>query len=273
MVVRNHLHGGAPCSGMLASGACEVTSLTCLPCILLVERRLLDAWVTQARRHGLRPHQFRTWIRRKTGPDLVVWRCRMDGSLGCATPCVLCQRELLRYDLRVHCSLGDSWFSGRLDDQDAPTCKPTTGQIRMFGQSPYCQRDRDAASDNQSKLEVEPRAVRKQEQGGNSSSGCGKGGAGGSRGRGASPRCGSSRDEYSPGSSPCRIVASNSPRRGRQGAGGNSGGGGGGCSSSSSGSIRSGSSNGRGNGSGRGSKKLHVAQGKGNRKQRSGYKR
>lgn len=107
------------------------------------ERRLLDAWVSEARRHGLRPHQFRTWIRRKTGPDLVVWRHRMDGTLGCATPCVFCQKELLRYDLRVHCSLtGEVWYSGRLDEQGAPVCKPTAGQLRLlFGQSPYPTRE------------------------------------------------------------------------------------------------------------------------------------
>jgi len=106
------------------------------------ERRLLDSWVEQARRHGLRPHQYRTWIRRKTGPDLVVWRCRMDGTLGCATPCILCQKELMRYDLRVHCSLGDTWFSGRLDDKGAPACKPTAGQLKLlFGQCPYEYRD------------------------------------------------------------------------------------------------------------------------------------
>lgn len=103
------------------------------------ERRLLEGWLGQARRHGLRPHQFRSWIRRKTGPDLVVWRELTDGSLGCAMPCILCQRELVRFDLRVHCPMpGQIWFSGRMDDAHAPTCKLTHGQTKlMFGQSPY----------------------------------------------------------------------------------------------------------------------------------------
>jgi hypothetical protein len=57
----------------------------------------------------------------------------MDGTLGCATPCVFCQRELLRFDLRVHCSqAGQSWFSGRLDEAGAPESKPTTGQRRLL---------------------------------------------------------------------------------------------------------------------------------------------
>jgi hypothetical protein len=100
---------------------------------VFAERRLLDVWVSQARRHGVRPHQFRSWIRRKTGPDIVVWRQRVDGTLGCATPCIFCQRELLRFDLRVHCSqAGQSWFSGRLDEAGAPESKPTGYQRKQL---------------------------------------------------------------------------------------------------------------------------------------------
>jgi hypothetical protein len=57
----------------------------------------------------------------------------MDGTLGCATPCVFCQRELLRFDLRVHCSqAGQSWFSGRLDEAGAPESKPTGYQRKQL---------------------------------------------------------------------------------------------------------------------------------------------
>jgi hypothetical protein len=128
-----------PCTTYAALGTTHVCTAA--------ERRLLECWVQQARRHGLRPHQYRTWIRRKTGPDLVVWRHRHDGTLGCATPCIFCQRELLRYDLRVHCSQSPSeWFSGRLDEEHAPQCKPTAGQMKlMFGQSPYPDRTPAAA--------------------------------------------------------------------------------------------------------------------------------
>ena len=91
-----------------------------------------------ARRHGVRPHQYAAWIRRKNGPDVAVWRQLKDGSLGCAVPCVLCQKELLRFDMRVYCSMsGGCWYHGRLDEEGAPPCKPTTGQSRlMFGGSP-----------------------------------------------------------------------------------------------------------------------------------------
>jgi hypothetical protein len=97
------------------------------------ERRLLCDWERQARRHGLRSHQIVTWVRRKCGPDLVVWRTLQDGSYGCATPCVLCQREVLRYDFRVHCPLSSQqWYVGRLDDAGAPVSKLTTSQRRTM---------------------------------------------------------------------------------------------------------------------------------------------
>ena len=72
-----------------------------------------------------------TWVRRKLGPNIVVWRKRSDGTLGCAAPCVLCQQVLTRFDLKVQCSLGSSaWFSGRLTDLDAPKADFTSGQRR-----------------------------------------------------------------------------------------------------------------------------------------------
>lgn len=98
------------------------------------ERRLLASWERQARQHGIPAHSITTWVRRKVGADVVVWRQLSDGSLGCATPCVLCHRVLVRYDLRVHCTLsGNTWFSGRMDAEDAPASKLTAGQRRLLG--------------------------------------------------------------------------------------------------------------------------------------------
>lgn len=95
--------------------------------------RLLQSYVDAARRHGVRQHRVTTWVRRKLGADILVVRHRSDGSLGCAAPCVLCRRELLRFDLRVHCSLsGGAFFSGRLSDAGAPEPTLTSGQRRML---------------------------------------------------------------------------------------------------------------------------------------------
>ncbi|KAL4457697.1 hypothetical protein ABPG75_012562 [Micractinium tetrahymenae] len=128
------------------------------------ERRLLDTWVLAARRHGVPSHKVVPWVRRKLGPAVVVLRFRGDGSLGCSVPCVLCQRELNRFDLQVHCFLGagpgcgsggsgasrsaaaasstacaggeGGWFSGRLSDAGAPTPVLTAGQRRTLNLDP-----------------------------------------------------------------------------------------------------------------------------------------
>jgi hypothetical protein len=70
------------------------------------ERRLLAMWVADARRHGTPPHAIIRWVRRKAGGHIMVWRYQADGTLACATPCLLCSRELCRFGLQVHCSLG-----------------------------------------------------------------------------------------------------------------------------------------------------------------------
>lgn len=41
-----------------------------------------------------------TWVRRKVGPDITVWRHQKDGALACATPCIMCSRELAKFDMR-----------------------------------------------------------------------------------------------------------------------------------------------------------------------------
>ena len=97
------------------------------------ERRLLAAWVAKARRRGVGSHAVVTWVRRKVGAHVTVFRTLADGSLGCAAPCLLCQRELLRFDLRVHCSLAPAvWWSGRLTDASAPPGKLTARQRMMM---------------------------------------------------------------------------------------------------------------------------------------------
>jgi hypothetical protein len=96
-------------------------------------RRLIQSYISAARRHGVPTHQVVSWVRRKLGADVVIIRQRSDGTLGCAIPCLFCQRELLRFDLRVHCSLSNGgFFSGRLTDRGAPKPTLTMGQRRML---------------------------------------------------------------------------------------------------------------------------------------------
>ncbi len=91
------------------------------------ERNLLARWVLDAVRHGVRRHRVVTWVRRKSGGDVVIWR----GPGRCSVPCVLCRRALEKFDMRITCTLSNGGrFAGRL--QDAPPSKLTSRQMRFF---------------------------------------------------------------------------------------------------------------------------------------------
>lgn len=93
-------------------------------------------WEDAARKHGVPQHRVVTWVRRKLGPDLSLVRWTAHG-VGCAAPCVFCTRVLIKYDLRVHCPLGDGgWYSGRMDEPCAPAPVLTSGQRRSMGLEP-----------------------------------------------------------------------------------------------------------------------------------------
>ena len=97
------------------------------------ERRLLDSWVQQARRQGVPSHKMVAWVRRKFGSNISVIRYRHDGTLGCAVPCVFCQKELERYDMRVHCvDSSGQWCDARCRDGTLPKPVLTAGQRRML---------------------------------------------------------------------------------------------------------------------------------------------
>lgn len=101
------------------------------------ERRLLDKVVREAMRHGVSRHSIVTWVRRKYGADVIVWRMLGNGSLGCSVPCVFCRREIVRFDLRVHVVIDNSltWYHGFMTDNDAPPSKLTCGQKRNMHKS------------------------------------------------------------------------------------------------------------------------------------------
>ena len=97
-------------------------------------RRLLESYLEQARRHGITGHRVNTWVRRKLGSRIAVWRLKADGSLGCAIPCLLCQRELVRFDLTVfYTEAGGSWARGRPSHElEALGGGLTSGQRRQW---------------------------------------------------------------------------------------------------------------------------------------------
>lgn len=97
------------------------------------ERRLLGTWLQRAKKHNVPSHRIVTWVRRKAGAHITVWRTLADGSFGCAAPCVLCAKELMRFDLNLHCPINSvEWYQGRASDEGAPAPKLTTRQRLMF---------------------------------------------------------------------------------------------------------------------------------------------
>lgn len=128
------------------SAAAYVNALCTTACRFCAERNLLNAWIQKAQRQNVPRHQIVHWIRRKAGPELVVWRQLADGTLGRSVPCLICKSVLEVFDLRVTCVVGQgSWFRGRLTDQGAPASKLTAAQKQQM-QGKRRSRDRAAAA-------------------------------------------------------------------------------------------------------------------------------
>ena len=134
-------------------------------------RRLLQSYVRQSRKAGVPPHKQVAWVRRKLGSIVAVWRRTADGALACAAPCLFCNRELQRFDLRVLCTLGDGqWFSGRLSEEGAPTPALTGGQKKVLRKQRWklCQRKSPAEQQQQGAVprqELVPQQAQQQQQG------------------------------------------------------------------------------------------------------------
>jgi hypothetical protein len=92
------------------------------------ERQLIRSWVSKAIRHGCRSSHVVSWVRRKAGSHISVWRFLSDGSMGCSMPCSLCRTELIRFDLTVHFQHWEGMFDGKMTDDGAPVSKLTSGQ-------------------------------------------------------------------------------------------------------------------------------------------------
>lgn len=118
-------HGNKTVHATSSSAIIQVTS----DHRLCAERRLVAAWMHRAVRHGVSRHACVTWIRRKAGSTIIVWRKLSDQSLCCAIPCVFCARVLQRHGFRVSCTLSNShWYHGYLSDDSAPESVMTSRQ-------------------------------------------------------------------------------------------------------------------------------------------------
>ena len=83
-------------------------------CHCCAERRLIKQLLAESRKKGVQLHNFSKWLHRKYGV-LVVWRPRKDGVLGVSIPCVLCRKELERYNIQWMAYTGEKWVHSNSD--------------------------------------------------------------------------------------------------------------------------------------------------------------
>ena len=86
-----------------------------------------------ARKKGVPNHSIVAWVKRKVS-CIHITRMRKDGGLGCSVPCILCKQLILKFDLRVICHTAEGdVYDGKMDAEDAPVSKFTSGQKRKLG--------------------------------------------------------------------------------------------------------------------------------------------
>ena len=110
------------------------------------ERRLLDTWTQKGRKKGVPQQSIIAWVRRKLGPEIVVWRFTSAGELACSVPCLLCllclpcllcRKQLIKFGFRVtwHTETEQghgAWYSGTLTEAEAPKSQLTSQQRLML---------------------------------------------------------------------------------------------------------------------------------------------
>ena len=101
--------------------------------------RLLLAWfVRSAIVHGVGRHGIASWVRRKAGNTIIVWRHTASGTLGCALPCPFCRKVIDRFGLRVKASIAcDVWREYDSVSEIGGLRNLTSAQRRSLGVS-FC---------------------------------------------------------------------------------------------------------------------------------------
>jgi len=72
------------------------------------------------------------------GGVVEVERLLRDQTPGCSIPCILCRKELERFDVRVECVIvtGERSYSWRIRAPDSPVSVFTSLQKRQFTRQP-----------------------------------------------------------------------------------------------------------------------------------------
>jgi len=62
---------------------------------------------------------------------MVIIRRRADGSIGTSIPCVLCRRQIEKYQVSWMAYDGEKWVYS--DKGNTPISRPTSKQVRLLG--------------------------------------------------------------------------------------------------------------------------------------------
>jgi hypothetical protein len=108
-------------------------------CICCAERKMIDRLLRESRRKGVKPHNFSRWVHRIYG-DFLIIRNRKDGITGISLPCVLCLKAMERKNIQWTAYSSDGRWVRSGQDDDIPSSKPTSKQIRMLSFTPNTQR-------------------------------------------------------------------------------------------------------------------------------------
>ena len=64
---------------------------------------------------------------------MVIYRSRKDGTIGISIPCVLCRRQIDKFQIRWVAHDGKKWVYSDKTDTPIPVSRPTSKQIRTLG--------------------------------------------------------------------------------------------------------------------------------------------
>jgi hypothetical protein len=122
------MHASLPLPTKLNSMKKSVSDSRCC-----AERNMLSDHIRLAQKRGVSAHSIVSWVRRKYGTKIVIWRELANGQMGCSVPCVICSKWLQRFDLRITCIGPDTkWWTGYVTDPDAPKSKLTSKQSQTM---------------------------------------------------------------------------------------------------------------------------------------------
>ena len=117
-------------SCVVCCSAASGTTTVCNDHTLCAERRLLSTALRAASRRGVPSHALVRWVRKQLGGGVTVHRrTHGDTKDGVSLPCLLCARQLDKFQLHWSAFDGARWVT---DETNTTPLGWTSGQRRRF---------------------------------------------------------------------------------------------------------------------------------------------